>query len=278
VQSAIGKRLSRILVAYYRAPDHPMKVRLWRYVRRALGYRPLTLPYGQTGWMTIDERDWVQLSILSRGTYEPEVWEAVVSRATGDEVVWDVGAHIGTFALRAAQDARIRSVCAFEPDPLTLNVLSRNLALSRSRATVHAVALSDCNERRTFVHGPATNTGMSTLGPTGSTGMTDHVPLATFEVSCRTADDVIANAEAPTPSLMKIDVEGWEYHVLNGAQQLLRSPTLKAIAFEAASDIQCDIEDARLKDLLSRNSYRVEHIPRREGERRGVENYLAARA
>jgi FkbM family methyltransferase len=281
VQSVIGKTLSRILTAYYRGPDHPMKLRLWRYVRQFSGYAPLTIAYGDRAWITVDERDWLQSFIFASGSYEPEVWAALADHATRNEVVWDVGANIGSFVLIAAQDQRVKSVCAFEPDPLTLETLNWNLALNGNPAVVYPFGLSDTAERKTLIHGPSTNSGMSTLSPTTHTGMTSHVSadeqLPTFEVDCRTADELIARGEALAPTLMKIDVEGWEYQVLNGAHQVLRSNRLKALAFEARSDARGRLQDDRVERLLIHYSYSISHIRRPDGELRGVENYLAVR-
>jgi FkbM family methyltransferase len=280
VRFVIGKTTSRILAAYYRGPDHPLKLRLWRYMRQLCGYRPLTLAYGDGCWITIDERDWLQSSIFTSGAYEPEVWGALAHYASRDEIVWDVGAHIGSFVLRAAQDRRVRSVCAFEPDPLTLKTLTANLALNGNPAIVYPLALSDTTERRTLIHGPNSNAGMSTLNPTANTGMIDHLSdhrdeLPTFDVHCRPADELIAEGQIQAPTLMKIDVEGWEYQVFNGAQQLLRSNRLKAITFEASCDATGGLTDDRLKALLSSHGYSVSRIHRPEGGIRGVENYLA---
>jgi FkbM family methyltransferase len=282
VRCVINKPISRILSAYYRGPDHPLKLRLWRYMRQWSGYSPLTIPYADGCWITIDERDWLQSAIFTSGAYEPEVWDALAHYATGDEVVWDVGANVGSFALKAARDSRVRSVYAFEPDPLTLKTLTANLALNGNPAIVYPLALSDTPDRRQLIHGPASNTGMSTLSPTSSTGMTQHVSdertqLPTFDVSCRTADELIAEGSAEPPSLMKVDVEGWEYHVFNGAQQLLQSQRLRAIAFEGGSDTTGRLTDDRVEDSLSRYGYCISHIRRPDGELRGVENYLAVK-
>jgi FkbM family methyltransferase len=282
VRCVINKTISRILSAYYRGPDHPLKLRLWRYMRRWSGYPPLTIAFGDGCWITIDERDWLQSSIFTSGAYEPEVWEALAQYATGDEVVWDVGANVGSFVLTAVRDSRVRSVCAFEPDPLTLKTLTANLALNGNPAIVYPLALSDAPERRVLIHGPASNMGMSTLSPTSSTGMSEHVSdqrteLPTFDVNCRTTDELITEGSAEAPSLMKVDVEGWEYHVFNGAQQLLRSNRLKAIAFEGGCDTTGRLTDDRLEDSLSRFGYCISHIRRPDGEIRGVENYLAVK-
>src|SRR5260370_29558560 len=115
-------------------------------MRQPSGSPPLTVAYGLGNWITLDERDWLQSAILSHGAYEPEVWAALAHHATHDEVVWDVGAYIGSFVLRAAQDSRVKSLCAFEPDPMTLKLLHRNLGLNANPVSVYPLALTDTTE------------------------------------------------------------------------------------------------------------------------------------
>jgi FkbM family methyltransferase len=259
-----------------------MKLRLWRHVRQIVGYAPLTVAYGEGGWIAIDERDWLQSFVLANGAYEPEVWNALARYAQADEVVWDVGAYIGTFALTAAQHPRVAHVCAFEPDPQTLETLRTNLALNAHAIGLYPFALSDRTETRTLIRGPAANAGMSTFGPSQSTGMRDHVSnpseqLPTFDVACFTADELVASGAAPAPTLIKLDVEGWEYAVLNGARGILESTRLKAVVFETGCDAGGGILDGRVRRILIDHGYLLSHIERPGSEPRGVENYLAVR-
>jgi FkbM family methyltransferase len=279
-RSVIGKTLSRMLASYYRGPNHPMKLRVWRHLRQLLRYAPLTVPYGQGGWITVDEREWLQSRIFAEGAYEPEVWQALAQHASSAEVVWDVGAYVGSFALLAAQDPRVACVCAFEPDPLTLTTLGTNLALNGNPVRVYPLALSDSSETKTLVRGPAVNTGMSTLCPSANTGILEHAStqqLPTFDVICRTADELVAHGAAPAPTLMKIDVEGWEYRVLSGARRIIQSPQVRAMVFETSCDESGAILDNRLERLLSSSGFAISHISRPGGELRDVENYLGVR-
>src|SRR5690349_17994902 len=98
---ALSTTVSKILRAYYLSEGHPSKLRIWRYLRKLQGYSRLTVPYIDVGWISLDERDHIQHSIFVNGAYEPEVWEALSSLAEDGEVIWDVGANIGSFALRA---------------------------------------------------------------------------------------------------------------------------------------------------------------------------------
>jgi hypothetical protein len=51
----------------------------------------------------------------------------------------------------------------------------------------------------------------------------------TIEVEVNTLDSLLPNAN---PSLIKVDVEGYEYHVIQGAKKTLANPSLKAVIIE----------------------------------------------
>ncbi len=61
-----------------------MKLRFYYWLRRLSGYARLTIPYAKDGWITVDERDWLQREIYATGAYEPEVWEALSTFAIAE--------------------------------------------------------------------------------------------------------------------------------------------------------------------------------------------------
>lgn len=131
MQPIVGKRLSHLLTSYYLGPDHPAKLRLWSWLRRLMRYSRFTIKYANDGWITLDERDYLQHEILTKGCYEPEVWGSLSTFALQDECVWDVGANIGSFAIIAMLDSRVRALHVFEPDPYHADILAYNLRSNR---------------------------------------------------------------------------------------------------------------------------------------------------
>ena len=85
-----GKLVSRILVANYRKFGWPGKLHLWICIMRIPGNPRLVLPYASDGWITIDWRDYIGSFILRQGTYELEVWKALLPFIASDEVVWGI--------------------------------------------------------------------------------------------------------------------------------------------------------------------------------------------
>jgi len=135
MQAPVGPRVSKLLSAYYLGFDHPMKLRVWTWMRKVMGHRPLTVRYCSSGWISLDERDFVQRCVLEQGLYEPEVWDALFASASESEVLWDIGSHIGTFAVRSMLDSRVAIVHAFEADRLTHSRLRHNVRLNASCQT-----------------------------------------------------------------------------------------------------------------------------------------------
>ncbi len=248
-----------------------MKLRIWGWFRRALGYPRLTIPYARGGWIAVDERDFLEGQIFATGHFEREVWEALSAFATGDEVVWDVGAHIGSFAITALLDRRVKEVHAFEPDPVSADILAFNLRLNRGRHYLHRLALGSQRETRTLYRGPVANTGLSTLVPDAAGGR------EAFPVECWPADDLIVEKGLSPPTLMKVDVEGWEPEVFLGAKRLLVAAPPKAIVFEAVRDASGGVAERQLVSELEGSGYDVRPIRRPGGVVDSRENFIAVR-
>jgi FkbM family methyltransferase len=242
-------------------------MRLWNWLRRSVRWARLTLPYGRRGIITLDERDYLQELILVKGFYEPEVWRALVERAQGGEVFWDVGAHIGAVTLLALQEPRVREVYSFEPDPQTREVLDLHLMLNRAPSMGHACALGGEARQAELVRGPSYNTGQTRVR-LNSEGLAPRIDV-------RTIDDLVTAGGLSPPTLLKIDVEGLEEAVLRGAGQALRSGQLKAIVFEAESDEKGALRERSLAEVLEESGYLISHVCRPERRIESRENYVA---
>ena len=224
----LNKLISLVLRSYYCGYDHPMKLRIWTHLRRLTSYRRLTIPYMRTGWITLDERDYLEGVILKNGAYEPEVWRTLANSAQSNEIVWDIGSNIGSFAICALLDSRVAEVHAFEPDPLHAEVLAYNLGLNRGHCKIHRFALSNKLEQKVLLHAVFPHGGGSTFIDNPQHGQFD----GPCHVDCSTIDHLVYREGAKPPTLLKIDVEGWEMQVLEGAIELMRKHPPKAIVVE----------------------------------------------
>ena len=146
-------------------------------------------------------------SLQRYGEYQQLELEFLLSILTPDSVVYDVGANIGYHTTAFA--SRARQVISFEPNPQNFALLQQNTA-DHERVTRYQAAVSN-----------TAGTGYIADFDPAVYGNFGHMTMSTsgVEVPCMTLDSV---NHAP-PDLIKIDVEGHEYEVLQGGIHLLKS-------------------------------------------------------
>lgn len=176
-------------------------------------------------------RDWIGRAIVVDGLHERELLEALGSNLFSqsdqwrDAVALDIGANIGNHALYFAQ--YFGTVLAFEPNPLTLNLLRANLmANSAANVRVMEVGLGAENAMLPFEL-PEGNLGEAKIVTRASSSAKQELPI-------RVGDEVLA-AELPEGSrvvFIKIDVEGHELYALKGLAGTL-SRHRPVVAFES---------------------------------------------
>ena len=144
-----------------------------------------------------------------RGTYEPEQTAHFVRWVRPGATVIDIGAHVGYYTLLASMLAgESGSVWAFEPEPTNAAFLRRHMYLNNCRnVQVEELAVSNTTGHARFLCGKGSGTGH--LDRTGD-----------MEVRTVRLEDFCA-ARGITPSAIKIDVEGAEAAVLDGAKELI---------------------------------------------------------
>jgi len=160
------------------------------------------------------------------GNYEPELLAMLQAAMPAGGVAFDVGANIGLISLTLAEKVGSEGqVVAFEALPANVERLRANLALNAcgGRVRVEAAAVGAATGESVFlVHRSG---GMGKLG--GSAGRhetyDEEIPVRVVSL-----DDYVFEQEHLPPSLIKIDVEGGEGMVLQGAERLLveQLPTL----------------------------------------------------
>lgn len=152
----------------------------------------------------LQARDYNELIIL----------ECFLREATSASCIFDIGANIGIYSLLAAKDSSVE-VHAFEPEPLNRKVLTENIAMNHlSNVTIHARALSNQD-------------GSGSLERTGQTsGIGTHHLVRqsgnkTIEVPISRVDTLVKAGTLPAPDLVKLDVEGHEWDVLEGMRDTI---------------------------------------------------------
>jgi FkbM family methyltransferase len=145
------------------------------------------------------------------GGYEETVGIALEKCLRAGDVAWDVGANAGLYTkILAATAGPAGNVFAFEPSPQNLTHL-RAACATLPNVTVLPVGLSSNPGRAKFIQGDDDLGATSRIAGSGEINAGE-----TIEVELSRGDDLVGTGTAMVPNLIKIDVEGHEYEVLEG--------------------------------------------------------------
>lgn len=141
------------------------------------------------------------------------------------DTAWDVGSNIGLFTVMMARRVRyghVGNVHAIEASPTTFRDLQRVVAANGllNVTTTHAAA-ADRPGTLSFVNLPATD-AVRESSHLFTEGRDDPDTAGRVEVPAVTLDGYAAYHGGMQPRLIKIDVEGAEFLVLEGARQTIR--------------------------------------------------------
>jgi FkbM family methyltransferase len=174
------------------------------------------------------KRDAVGRGLYRRKVHEPNLTKLLLTRfaSFAQRNFIDVGANIGYFSCLLSKLAGpAGKVLAIEPEPQNLKLLEQNITINNLRnVVVHPCALG------------ATE-GSAMLGLYKPSNRGRHSILETdaktrIRVPVRTLDDVARNSgkNVSSWSLAKIDVEGYEGFVIDGAKETL--PRIETLVME----------------------------------------------
>lgn len=195
-------------------------------------------------------------SILRRGQIEPTTTPHFRARLKPGMTVADIGANIGHYTLLAARHVGTTGrVFAFEPEPSNFEWLERNIRLNEfTNVTARRQAVSNVTGPATL-HIHAENTGGHSLDEG------NVVPGGTVAVETVRLDDVIPEG---TLDVMKIDVQGAEGFVIEGAEKLLaRSDTAIYVEFAPYCLKRCGTDPRGFLGQLRDLGYRPEVVFKR---------------
>lgn len=147
-----------------------------------------------------------------RDEYEPEVWRCLMRQVRPGDVFVDVGAFHGLYSIAVGQRVGPQGrVFAFEPDPDNYRLLEEHIRLNHLEGLVRPEnkAVSAQAGRAAFLAGRGSESRLETSGVGGR----EVAVVALAEYLSGTGVD-----------LLKIDVEGFEQAVLEGAVGLLQDP------------------------------------------------------
>jgi FkbM family methyltransferase len=169
---------------------------------------------------------------------------------TGD-VVYDIGANIGYFALLESTIIGDEGhVFAVEPVPFNVDLLRQNIKINRRyNITVYDQAIGSFNGKSKISLSDEMNKcTMSDLKESDNQ----------IEIKVQTADMFSRGKDKPT--MLRMDVEGYEYEILKGAEKLLASKNLTDVFLELHPSLMHDNDVEELLHLMRDKGFRIESM------------------
>ncbi len=217
----------------------------------SLAARPIEFKLGVSGHL-----DYIAGLVQAHGlsAYEaplPDLMASLVRMSSG--FMLDIGANTGLFSLLAAAANPTIKVCAFEPLESVNTLLRANLALNQNlagRISAYQLGLSNAEGSFDFYetindHGLITTSSSLELEHAQRTGSYRKQVINTV-----TMDGWASRLEGGRISIIKIDVEGHEYAVIEGARKTIaRHRPFITIEVLGASPVD------RISELLFEASY-----------------------
>lgn len=168
------------------------------------------------------------------------------------DCVWDVGANVGyytrIFSERTGQAGR---VFAFEPSPVNFGRLTTACASLGNVTLLHS-GLGAKDGKLHFQQG---------ADDLGATSRIVEEDSGSVIVDVRSGASVIDAGDALVPNAIKIDVEGFEYEVLEGLGDYIKKPDLRLIGIEVHFSILKERGvphvPEQIEAMLNRNGFAV---------------------
>ena len=195
----------------------------------------------------------LSLAISHYGTYEKSEAKVMEEKIKGGNIVVDVGANIGLHTLNMARIVgNTGQVFAFEPDPSNFKILGKNVKVNNYKNIIlEQKAVGDKHGRATLYQ--AVNPGMHRIFPQTKAKGQVQVELTSLDkyfIDSNLVDKI---------NFLKIDVEGLEFSVLKGMENILKNNKKIKILFEfmPKNIMEADFIPIELLDYLTSNGFKL---------------------
>lgn len=172
-------------------------------------------------------------------------------------IILDIGANIGIMTYHLSKRFSLNYIHAIEPVPSNVEILKKIIKQKQLKnVSVHALALGTENSTAKMILPFENNVYFQGLSHIKHESITEMNEGKEFEVEMKTLNDLFPNKKIIA---IKIDVENFEYFVLKGGENLLKThqPLIYAELWANENRQKCF-------DLLSALNYQTFVIDKRE--------------
>lgn len=188
-----------------------------------------------------------------------EAIESTVADIKETDLIWDVGAHIGLFALPLAPYLTSGAIICFEPSAKSCKKLVDNCRInSFGNIAVYNIAMGE-NSREVELslhnYDSSSNKILS--------GVDENEAFHQMETVQMKSGDEVANQIENVPNVVKIDAEGYEYHILQGMDRILSDSDCRMVICEVHEIY--GVESNKINNMLEQYGFGTKTIDAQPG-------------
>lgn len=199
-----------------------------------------------------------------------------------DAVFLDIGANVGMYSIFAAVISGAK-VYAFEPESQNYATLNQNIALNNLSEELLAFPLAISNQTgadKLFLSGFDIGGSCHSFGADVGFDLQPRGHAFVQGAFATTIDQLIASGALPVPEFIKIDVDGFEHKVLEGAKETLKNSKVQSIIVELNTKLAEHRAAAESLEGLGffYDRDQVQNAKRKAGTFEGVAEFVFRRA
>jgi FkbM family methyltransferase len=163
---------------------------------------------------------------INKEPYGFDKMQKLLSILGGDRpkmLLIDIGANIGTISIPAVKRGLFQNAIAIEPEPRNYSLLMTNIQLNgiSDKIIAHNLALGQKNDEQVLFELAKDNLGDHRVHISSDFNLYDEANRETITIKSDTFDRVVKNID-PRETLIWIDTQGFEGHILFGATTALK--------------------------------------------------------
>jgi FkbM family methyltransferase len=248
---------------------HPLVIRLISLlhlsdIAREL-FNSLTMPAGKTMTFAVSglkaqffvetkkQLEYVSQALLCNRHREIGTLQKLLANLYPGDVAFDVGAYMGVFTIIMAKKIGSRgAVVAFEPSHNNFKILERNIRLNYlSNVYPLNLALGESSSTGVIYE----NDEESSLSQAVSSSRNCHT------INIVSGDEVVKSNHLTVPKIIKIDVEGFEFRVIQGFRNILANKACRIVCCEIHPRLHPDGETFKdIESFLTLLKFQLEEI------------------
>jgi len=200
-------------------------------------------------------------------TKEPETLEWIDGFEKKENLIfWDIGANIGLYSIYNALKNKNSTTISFEPSSSNLRVLTRNISINNLEKNIKLFSMPLSNKENVFqvinesdfLEGGSLNTFGEKYNFEGK----QFEPKMKYSLFGTSINYLIENKILEIPDYIKIDVDGIEHLILEGANKYLKSEKIKSLSIEINEKFKDQYNN--VVSIMKENDFKILHKKQEE--------------